>query len=122
MNEIKHNYIKTRGLNLHRAEIGSGPRVVIFVHGFPEIWYTWRHQMIAVANIGYRAIAPDLIGYGLSDPHPDLEKASFDDYVLDLLAILDTLGISKVWSKFCIELISWVGFMVIADYMLNKGW
>ncbi|KAF5194618.1 Epoxide hydrolase [Thalictrum thalictroides] len=96
MEQIQHKYINTRGLKLHIAEIGSGSNVVIFLHGFPEIWYSWRHQMIAVANIGYRAIAPDLIGYGLSDQHPDLEKASFHDFVDDLLAILDSLNIPKV--------------------------
>lgn len=53
--------------------------------------------MIAVANIGFRAIAPDLIGYGLSDPHPVLNEASFDDYVVDLVAILDSLQISKAF-------------------------
>ncbi|PIA28358.1 hypothetical protein AQUCO_07100024v1 [Aquilegia coerulea] len=97
MEQIQHKYIDTRGLKLHIADIGSGSNVVVFLHGFPEIWYSWRHQMIALANIGYRAIAPDLIGYGLSDQHLDLEKASFSDYVVDLLAILDSLNIPKAF-------------------------
>ncbi|KAL5730516.1 hypothetical protein ACHQM5_003323 [Ranunculus cassubicifolius] len=97
MDQIQHKYITTRGLKLHIAELGSGPNTVVFLHGFPEIWYSWRHQMIAVANLGFRAIAPDLIGYGSSDPHPDLEKASFDDYVDDVLNILGCLDISKAF-------------------------
>lgn len=76
--------------------MSSGPKVVVFLHGFPEIWYTWRNQMIALANAGFRAIAPDYRGYGLSDPPPELEKACFDDLLSDLLAILDVLGIAKV--------------------------
>jgi pimeloyl-ACP methyl ester carboxylesterase len=76
--------------------MSSGPKVVVFLHGFPEIWYTWRHQMIAVANAGFRAIAPDYRGYGLSDPPPEPEKATFDDLLADLLGILDALGIPKV--------------------------
>lgn len=70
--------------------------MIVFLHGFPEIWYTWRYQMIAVANAGFRAIAPDYRGYGLSDPPPEPEKASFHDFLGDLLGILDALGIPKV--------------------------
>jgi pimeloyl-ACP methyl ester carboxylesterase len=47
---------------------------VVFLHGFPEIWYSWRHQMLAVAAAGYRAIAPDCRGYGLSDQPPEDEE------------------------------------------------
>jgi pimeloyl-ACP methyl ester carboxylesterase len=69
---------------------------VVFLHGFPEIWYTWRHQMLAVAAAGYRAIAPDIRGYGLSDQPPEHEEASWEDLVADVLAILDALSIPKV--------------------------
>ena len=79
----------------------SGPHVVVFLHGFPEIWYTWRHQMMAVANAGFRAIAPDYRGYGLSDPPPDPAKASFTDLLTDLLGILDALQLPKV--LFCYQ-------------------
>ncbi|XP_062162991.1 uncharacterized protein LOC133869915 [Alnus glutinosa] len=97
MDQIQHKFVDVRGLKLHLAEIGTGPKVVVFLHGFPEIWYTWRHQMIAVANAGFRAIAPDYRGYGLSDPPPEPEKATFDDLLADLLGILDALGIPKVF-------------------------
>ena len=69
---------------------------VVFLHGFPEIWYSWRHQMLAVASAGYRAIAPDCRGYGLSDQPPDDEEASWEDLVADVLAILDAYSIPKV--------------------------
>ncbi|KAK2973959.1 hypothetical protein RJ640_030138 [Escallonia rubra] len=62
MDQIQHKFTDIRGVKLHIAEIGTGPSVVVFLHGFPEIWYSWRHQMIAVANAGFRAIAPDLRG------------------------------------------------------------
>ncbi|KDO75870.1 hypothetical protein CISIN_1g0212821mg [Citrus sinensis] len=97
MDKIEHKYIKVQGLNLHVAETGTGPNVVVFLHGFPEIWYSWRHQMVAVAAAGFRAIAPDYRGYGLSDPPAEPEKASFKDITNDLLATLDHLGINKVF-------------------------
>ncbi|KAG2687533.1 hypothetical protein I3760_09G056200 [Carya illinoinensis] len=98
MDQIQHKFVDVRGgLKLHLADIGSGPNVVVFLHGFPEIWYTWRHQMIAVANAGFRAIAPDYRGYGLSDTPAEPEKASFADIITDLLAILDALGLDKVF-------------------------
>ncbi|KAL0398637.1 UNVERIFIED_CONTAM: Bifunctional epoxide hydrolase 2 [Sesamum radiatum] len=98
MEEIGHNYIQVNGLKLHVAEVGSGSSpAVVFLHGFPEIWYSWRHQMIAVAKAGYRAIAPDYRGYGQSDPPPDPEKATFSDFLADLLALLDALSIPKVF-------------------------
>ncbi|KAL0362389.1 UNVERIFIED_CONTAM: AB hydrolase superfamily protein YfhM [Sesamum calycinum] len=73
---------------------GAGPAVV-FLHGFPEIWYSWRHQMTAVASAGFRAIAPDFRGYGLSEQPPQPEKTTFRDLVDDLLVMLDTLHIQK---------------------------
>ncbi|KAL8460376.1 hypothetical protein ACS0TY_032056 [Phlomoides rotata] len=97
MEEIEHKYIEVNGLKLHAAEIGGGSlSAVVFLHGFPEIWYSWRHQMIAVAKSGFRAIAPDFRGYGLSDPPPQLEDATFSDLIADLLALLDALALSKV--------------------------
>jgi hypothetical protein len=68
----------------------------VFLHGFPEIWYSWRHQMLAVAAAGYHAIAPDCRGYGLSDQPPEHGDASWDDLVADVLGILDALSIPKV--------------------------
>ncbi|KAG5246931.1 Lipid-phosphate phosphatase [Salix suchowensis] len=97
MDKIQHKHVNIRGVKLHIAETGTGSSVVIFIHGFPEIWYSWRHQMIAVANGGYHAIAPDLRGYGLSEHHPDLGKASFDDFVEDTIAILDYFQIEKAF-------------------------
>ncbi|XP_009623036.1 uncharacterized protein [Nicotiana tomentosiformis] len=97
MDQIEHKFVEVNELKLHIAEIGNGSKpVVLFLHGFPEIWYSWRHQMVAVANAGFRAIAPDYRGYGLSDPSPEPEKTTFSDFVNDLVALLDALGISKV--------------------------
>lgn len=98
MEEIELKFVEVNGLKLHVAEIGSGfSPVVVFLHGFPEIWYSWRHQMVAVAKAGYRAIAPDFRGYGLSDQPPQPEKTTFLDLTNDLLALFDALNISKAF-------------------------
>ncbi|KAF5205929.1 Bifunctional epoxide hydrolase [Thalictrum thalictroides] len=97
MEQIQHKYVNIRGLTLHVAETGTGPSVVVFLHGFPEIWYSWRYQMIAVANAGFRAIAPDCRGYGLSEHPPEPEKTTFNNLVDDLLALLDFFNIPKAF-------------------------
>ncbi|KAF7151697.1 hypothetical protein RHSIM_Rhsim02G0126000 [Rhododendron simsii] len=90
MDQIQHKYVEVNGLKLYVAETGTGPTVVMFLHGFPEIWYLWRYQMIAVANADFKVIAPDYRGYGLP------EKASLVDFVHDMVALLDALDIPKV--------------------------
>lgn len=108
MEEIQHKYVTVNdGLKLHAVEIGSGPSVVLFCHGFPEIWYTWRHQMVAMAKAGYRAISFDYRGYGLSDQPPEPEKATFLDLISDILALVDALNISKA----CFFLLYFSSFM-----------
>ncbi|CAI8592616.1 unnamed protein product [Vicia faba] len=97
MENIKHSNVEVKGLKLHVAEIGSGEKTVIFLHGFPEIWYTWRHQMIAVADAGYRAIAYDFRGYGLSEHPEEPEKATSMDLVHEVKDLLDSLEISKAF-------------------------
>ncbi|CAL1397931.1 unnamed protein product [Linum trigynum] len=96
MDQIQHKFVEVQGLKLHLAEIGTGDKVVICLHGFPEIWYSWRHQMIALAAAGYRVIAPDHRGYGLSDSPAEPEKAKFADLISDIRSILDSLDLPKV--------------------------
>uniref|UniRef100_A0A0R0GWA2 AB hydrolase-1 domain-containing protein n=1 Tax=Glycine max TaxID=3847 RepID=A0A0R0GWA2_SOYBN len=95
MENIQHSHVEVKGLKLHVAEIGSGQKALVFLHGFPEIWYTWRHQMIAAANAGYRAIAFDFRGYGLSEHPAEPEKANLLDLVDDVVGLLDSLSITK---------------------------
>ena len=66
MGEVNHRYIDTNGIKMHVAEQGEGP-LVVFCHGFPELWYSWRHQLPALAKAGYHAVAPDQRGYGQTD-------------------------------------------------------
>ncbi|GLJ41739.1 hypothetical protein SUGI_0863840 [Cryptomeria japonica] len=96
MEKIQHKHVDVGELKLHVAEIGSGPAVLL-LHGFPEIWYSWRHQMIALADAGFHAIAPDFRGYGLSDQPSQIEKGNSVDLVEDMAGLLDAFGIQKVF-------------------------
>ena len=59
MEGIDHRIVSVNGIKMHIAEKGQGP-VVLFLHGFPELWYSWRHQIHALVSLGYHAVAPDL--------------------------------------------------------------
>uniref|UniRef100_A0A7N0TAG2 soluble epoxide hydrolase n=1 Tax=Kalanchoe fedtschenkoi TaxID=63787 RepID=A0A7N0TAG2_KALFE len=95
MNEIQHTKIHTNGIDLHVASIGRG-QPILFLHGFPELWYSWRHQMLALSSLGYRAIAPDLRGYGDSDAPPSAQSYTVLHIIGDLVGLLDALGIGQV--------------------------
>ncbi|MEL7209568.1 MAG: alpha/beta fold hydrolase, partial [Actinomycetota bacterium] len=79
------------GHRIHRAEAGEGPPVVM-VHGFPESWFSWRHQLPALAEAGYRAVAIDVRGYGRSAAPADIEAYSMMELVGDVIAVIDDLG------------------------------
>jgi pimeloyl-ACP methyl ester carboxylesterase len=89
--EITHRTIATNGVNLHIAEAGSGP-LVLLLHGWPESWYSWRHQLPALADAGYHAVAPDVRGYGDSDRPHEIEAYSMKTLVADWVGLLDALG------------------------------
>jgi len=91
MTEISHRTIQTNGINMHVAEAGSGP-LVLLVHGFPESWYSWRHQLPALAAAGYHAVAPDVRGYGRTDAPQPIEAYSMRNMVADMAGVLDALG------------------------------
>ena len=91
MSEITHRQIDVGGLDMHIAEAGEGP-VVLLVHGFPELWYSWRHQLPALADAGYRAVAPDMRGYGRTAAPPDIGSYTILHLVGDLVGLLDALG------------------------------
>src|SRR2546426_10969542 len=91
MPDISHRSIQTNGIKMHLAEAGDGP-LVILLHGFPELWYSWRHQLPALAGAGYRAVAPDMRGYGESSIPEEIEAYDVLTLGEDLLGLLDDLG------------------------------
>ncbi|MGH8335569.1 MAG: alpha/beta fold hydrolase, partial [Gammaproteobacteria bacterium] len=94
MSEFKHQFVQTNGIRMHTVESGSGYPVV-FCHGFPELWYSWRHQLNALAAAGFRAIAPDQRGYGETDAPPPIEAYTQKQLVGDIVGMLDALRIDQ---------------------------
>jgi len=90
MSELTHRTIETNGIRLHLAEQGAGP-LVLLCHGFPESWYSWRHQLRALAAAGYHAVAPDMRGYGQSEAPQEIEKYTLFHLVGDMVGLLDAL-------------------------------
>ena len=91
--EITHRFIDTNGIRMHIAEAGEGPLVVL-CHGFPESWYSWRHQLVALAQAGFHAVAPDQRGYGQTDRPEGIEQYTLLHLVGDIVGLLDALGVS----------------------------
>ena len=92
MTEIQHRQVElSTGIGMHVAEAGEGPAVV-FCHGFPELWYSWRHQLPAIAQAGFRAIAPDMRGYGGTDAPEEIEAYAQERICADMAALLDAIG------------------------------
>jgi pimeloyl-ACP methyl ester carboxylesterase len=90
---MKHCQIEANGISLHFVEEGDGPAVV-FCHGFPAIWSSWKVQMEAVSKAGFRAIAPDMRGYGESSVPVEAEDYTPYETVGDLVAILDAAAVA----------------------------
>jgi pimeloyl-ACP methyl ester carboxylesterase len=90
MHPINHRSVDSNGIRLHLAEQGTGP-LVLMCHGFPESWYSWRHQMQALADAGFHAVAPDMRGYGQSDAPAQIDQYSLFHLVGDMVGVLDAL-------------------------------
>jgi pimeloyl-ACP methyl ester carboxylesterase len=88
---ISHRVIDVRGLRMHIAEAGTGPLVVL-LHGFPESWYSWRHQLVALAEAGYHVVAPDQRGYGGTDAPTEIDQYAMLHLVGDVIGLVDALG------------------------------
>ncbi|OIV90876.1 hypothetical protein TanjilG_15609 [Lupinus angustifolius] len=108
MESIVHRTVEVNGIKMHVAEKGEGP-VVLFLHGFPELWYSWRHQILSLSSLGYRAVAPDLRGYGDTEAPTSVTSYNCLYLVGDIVALIDSLGVDKV-------------FLVAHDWGSLIGW
>jgi pimeloyl-ACP methyl ester carboxylesterase len=85
-----HRFATTNGIRLHYVDEGQGPPVLL-LHGFLYIWFTWRHQIRALAAAGYRVVAPDLRGFGQSECPADVQRYEIFQIVGDLVGLIRTL-------------------------------
>jgi len=90
MTAITHRFMETNGMRMHIAEAGQGP-LVLLLHGFPESWYSWRHQLPALAQAGYHAVAADQRGYGQTDRPAEIGQYTQLHLVGDIIGLLDAL-------------------------------
>src|SRR2546423_11727441 len=105
---IRHRLVSTNGIKMHIAEAGDGP-LVVMCHGFPESWYSWRHQLAALAEAGFHAVAPDMRGYGQTDRPEAIDQYTLFHMIGDMVGLLDAVGAEQA---------------VIAghDWGANVGW
>jgi pimeloyl-ACP methyl ester carboxylesterase len=87
----EHRTLAVNGIQMHIAEAGTGP-LVLLVHGWPELWYAWRHQLTALAAAGFHAVAPDLRGFGATEAPADVDQYDIMHVVGDLVALVAQLG------------------------------
>ena len=94
MAELQHKFVNTNGIRMHYVEQGSGPLVVL-CHGWPESWYSWRHQIPALAAAGFRVVAPDQRGYGQTDAPSPIESYNILNLVGDIVGLVNSLGVES---------------------------
>jgi len=89
---LRHEYVSANGLRFHVAACGAGDHLALCLHGFPECWYSWRHQLPLLAQLGYHAWAPDLRGYGASDRPGRREDYAIEMLMADVAGLIDASG------------------------------
>jgi pimeloyl-ACP methyl ester carboxylesterase len=89
--EWTHRTVETNGIRLHCVVAGEGPLVVL-LHGFPEFWYSWRHQIVPLARRGFRVVAPDLRGYNDSDKPEGVDAYRISTIVEDVVGVIRAFG------------------------------
>lgn len=93
--QIEHHFAYVGGIRLHYAQWGGSRKdapLVVLLHGFPEFWFSWRHQLQALGEAGYRVVAPDLRGYGQSDKPRGVDAYQIETLTDDVAALIRSLG------------------------------
>lgn len=86
---VTFRFIQNNGIRMRVAEMGNQGPLVILAHGWPESWYSWRHQITALAEAGYRIVAPDMRGYGQTEAPPAVEDYDIEHLAADMVGLVD---------------------------------
>lgn len=89
---FRFDFVQAGEIRFHVASCGEGERLALLLHGFPESWYSWRHQMPLLAELGYRVWAPDLRGYGETTKPPRVQDYAIEKLMDDVGALIDASG------------------------------
>lgn len=89
---IELRVASVNGIRMRYADTGGSGHLVLFTHGWPESWYSWRHQLVALSRAGYRCVAPDMRGYGATDAPDSVDQYTLFHLVGDLLGLVRSLG------------------------------
>src|SRR5262245_18165255 len=114
--QLEHGQVEVNGISVHTVSVGEGP-LVLFCHGFPESWYSWRHQLPVVAEAGFRAMAFDMRGYGGRSAPAAVEAYSLSHVVGDVVGIVAATGekqavvVGHDWGA----LVAWYGALMRPD-------
>ena len=120
--EISHESVDANGLTFRVATAGSGDRLALCLHGFPELSYSWREQLPMLARLGYRAWAPDLRGYGGSSRPPRLRDYAIELLMDDVGGLIEASGAREVvllahdWGR------SWPGSSRCGACVRSSAW
>lgn len=91
IDDRSHGHLEANGISIHYVEVGEGP-LVVFCHGWPESWYSWRHQLPAVAEAGFRAVALSMRGYGETDAPHEIGAYTINHLVGDVVGAVNVLA------------------------------
>src|SRR5256714_2164333 len=89
--ELRFRLVAVNGIDMNVAEYGEGP-LVLLCHGWPELWYSWRHQLVALGAAGFRAVAPDMRGFGRTSAPENVAAYTILHNVGDMVALVAALG------------------------------
>src|SRR5260221_1309774 len=92
MSELQHKFVDTNGIRMHYVEQGAGPLVVL-CHGWPESWYSYRHQIPALAAAGVRVVRPDQRRYGQTEAPPPIQPYPILNLVGDIVGLRNRPGV-----------------------------
>ena len=122
MGNWTHRSARVNGLRMHYVEQGAGPLVVL-CHGFPHLWFSWRHQIPALAAAGWRVVAPDMRGMGQTDAPPDPCCYDVEHTIGDLTGLLDHLAVAGIafLGKDGLDVLFEIDFSVSGWWEIGRG-